>query len=313
MIITPMKQLPPANHSTPKPIEPLRKGQMVVPKTPASVAAMQKVNQKQDLFPKPKTPQLRNGSIPTQQSTGISSGSFYGKKKTTVNAAPKKEPTAIVPPTAVVCEPPSAPSAPSAPRRPRRASAQAAMGNIRKTMEQSQFDFDENDEGIVELKRKKRAISTTSPAKKPKRTKKPAEPPKWPVLNIEIKNGKKQPRRLHPIEHDLCGMDDDDKSTPKTPKMVHRVKNRECVATDLTPSDFRSSHFIDPKKAANRVLENVMKINERAHKNDETMFNPNVSFSYRHEANKNRRQKPSPVIFSQADSTSPNLVSKLSF
>lgn len=312
-ISSPIKSLSPISQSTPKPQEFIRKDPAVVLKSksplPSPVATEKVIDRQRDAFVKPKLPSpLQNGWITKQSpaSPGIPSGSFYGKKTTNAKA-PKKVPPP--PPIAPQSEPPTTPK-PGALRRSRRASAQTALGNIRRTLELSQFDFDENDDGEVELKRK-RPPTTMAPPKKPKRMRKPAEPPKWPVLNIEInkaKNGKKEPRKLYTIDHDLN--DDDDKTAPKTPKMAKHVKSQQSIAADLTPASFRSSMYADPQRAQHRVLENVMKINARAHKRDETMINLNVSYSYRRASHKNKLQEPSQVVFSHADSTSRNSVSK---
>lgn len=321
-IMPPIKPLSPTNQSTL--IEIIEDEQMAAPKSvsppppPAPVAAKEKVNQKQNAFVKPKTPPIHSWTK-SAQSPGISSGSFYGNgnKTSNVKATPKKRPTATVPPSQPVRDAPIAPSpSPKTPRRPRRASAQTAMGNIRKTMELSQFDFDENENGVIELKRKHCTLSKTSEPKKPKRTKKPAPPTKWPELPVvtnKARDGKKEPRKLYPLVQDLIELGDDDATAPKTPKMVKRANNRDSIAADLTPANFRSSHYADPKKAMNRALENGNKINEHALKKDATKFNPNATFSYRNAAYENKSREPSAVVFSQADSTSPNAVSDSSF
>lgn len=183
-------------------------------------------------------------------------------------------------------------------------------------MELSQFDFDENENGVIELKRKHCTLSKTSEPKKPKLTKKPAPPTKWPELPVvtnKARDGKKEPRKLYPLVQDLIELGDDDATAPKTPKMVKRANNRESIAADLTPANFRSSHYADPKKAMNRALENGNKINEHALKKDATKFNPNATFSYRNAAYENKSREQSAVVFSQADSTSPNAVSDSSF
>lgn len=310
----------PVCQSTPKPTESIKNDQITVSVPASPIPALTKENvkqQQQDIFAKPKSPPAppvqRDSS--GKKPSGISSRSFYGKK-TAANAKDSKQ----QPTVSMRSEPPAATSpTPSPPKRSRRASAKAALGNIRKTLEQSQFDFDENDDGEVELKRKqpkRPTINTTAAAKKPKRPRKPPQPPKWPVLNLEVnktKNGKTEPRKLF-TNPNLDYMSDSDQSLPKTPEMVNRAKSRESTAADLTPSSFRSSFYADPKMARNRLLENAMKINERAQNTTTTTttdvkINPNPSFSYRQASRKRKHQKSAPVILSQeADSTIPNAV-----
>lgn len=307
-IDSPIKSLRPVDQSTPIPTARIKTNRMVTPKSePTSPAAAKgKTKQSQEIFVKPKPPSpvtiVPSNDSNDKQPPEIPSGSFYGKKKPNAKDL-KKVPIVLLTPLAP----------PSAPKRARRASAQTALGNIRKTMNESQFDFDENENGEVELKRK-RTVTTIAQPKRSRRTKKATEPPKWPVLDIEInkaKNGKKEPKKLFTIDLDMNDLNDDDKSAPKTPKMVKRARSHQ--SSELTPAGFRGSVYGDPKKVHNQILENVMKINERAHKKDQN-DNLNASFSYRRAATTSKKhQTPSQVIYSQADSTSPNAVSNYHF
>lgn len=294
-MISSIKPLSPDN-PTPKPIESAKKNLVTAPKLEppklTSAAA------------KPKTPPPQNDSIP-MQSSGISSGSFYRKKLTaTVKTATnrKRGSTSIAPSSVPASKATTTPSPTKALRRSCRKSAKSAMRIIQKTLELAQYDFDENVSGAVELKRKQSTSDIAVPPKKPKQTKKLVEPPKWPVLNIETNKakGKKEPRKLYPIgpnHHDM----NEDKSRSKTPKPIKRVKSRESTTVELTSADFRESQYDDPMKAASRILENMMKINERAQKKAARALNPNASFSYRRTALQKQQR--------QADSTSPDLVS----
>lgn len=226
---------------------------------------------------------LTNGSM-GKQSTQISNSSFYGtnrRNKSDTNESKKVE---------------------TLRRNTRRASAQTARGNIRKSMEESQYDFDENENGEVVYKKRKNSANTNAvQPKKTKRNQKVVEPPKWPVLNIQPKQasaGTREPRKLYPIGNDLFELDADDASKtpkmdePKTPKMVG---TKDVSNAELTPASFHSSILKDPKKMCNRFFENISRINEDQKKHGS--FNPNVTYSYRR------------TMKTEADSTSGNTVS----
>lgn len=288
VIDSPIKLLAPVEQSTPKPTCPFD-----------LVKSLSPDKQLQEIFVKPKIPPVTNVSSNDsmkKQSVEISTGSFYGTKKGNVKDSKKK---AI------------APVAPRAPERKRRASAQRALGNIRKTMEES-LEFEENDDGEVVVIEKKRTRTTRAAdqPKRPKRTKKPEAPPKWPELEIEAKKptigGKKEPRRLYPIVQHMIELDDYDKSVPNTPKPVKSAPSRHS-SPELTPVSYKSTIYRDPKQQQHRFFENAMKINERARGEH---FNPNASFSYLRET-KSKKKAPQ-VVRSHADSTSPNTVSNLS-
>lgn len=303
----PTNSMLPVDQSTPIRPKPIKANLIVTPKAkPLSpIAANGNANQTREIFVKPKSPlrstaaatPVRNGSSngsEDKQPPEIPSGSFYGKKNANAKNLKRAPAKSLAP------QPPPPP--PCTPKRPRRASALVARGNIRKTAENAPFDFDENENGEVELKPKRKKAAATVAAKaqpkKPRRAKKVPDPPKWPELNIKVGNGKKGPRQLYPIEMDMNDADDFDPTAPKTPKLSKRAPS--LTSSELTPANFKPTS--DPEIQTKRFFDNAMKINERAQKKQQ-IDNLNASFSYRRAMDKNKHQKPSNVIFSQADST----------
>lgn len=299
----PFEPLLAVDQSTPIRSAPIKMDRVATPKTePSSPAAAKRTaKDPREIFVKPKSPpaaapdqiDLSNEST-DKQSSEIPSRSFYGKKKAIAEHSKKVPSKPLTPP-------------PTPPKRARRTSAKTALSNIRKTMEQSQYDFDENENGEVELKRKRTKTATAADAtaqpKKAKRPKKKMEPPKWPVLDIKVNHGNKGPRKLYTVKLDMS----DDKTAPKTPKVVKRAPSRRSTS-ELTSTSYCGSAYGDPEKQQNRFFENVMKINERAHRKQQT-DNLNASYSYRRAMYKIKDKEPSKVIYTQADSTSPNAVS----
>lgn len=166
-----------------------------------------------------------------------------------------------------------------APKRNSRASAQKAKERMKKT-------FDEEASILVDSGS---SGDEVSPVKKPamtKRTRKPAQPPNYPVIDITEKCGPIKPRKLLPIyETDDVSIVENDHAKTPAPKPLTKSK-WDC---ELTPTSFHSKAYSDEEKQKNRIFENMNKINQQA--NDQS-FNSSVSFSYRSASLK----KPTPLI-----------------
>lgn len=239
-----------------------------------------------------KVEMLPRAPIPLPKKVDLQSNSFVSSSKKT-----KPPPKRAVPMPKRDTSPQNPEPNVTIRKRKPRASAQKAIGNIKKTLEEeknSSIFIDSNDSN-EDFSPKKRRTTGVRPKKMTTNTS-----VRYPTINFGKKVGPQPPRRLYPgVE--MIDLDAIEEQTEPKKRESVKISNAP-VDPELTPLSFKSSIYKDTRQIQSRIIDNMNKINQINNPNTTPgSHRSNVSFSYLKSAVKNASRHANETIVIEED------------